>query len=59
MVYRHNISESNARFVQGLDGINIFPFMYLGAKYMVTGVDHLLYLLGMVFFLRRINDLLL
>ncbi len=35
------------------------PFMYLGAKHMVTGYDHLLYLLGVVFFLRRLKDVLL
>ena len=55
----HNISGANARFVEGLDGPAVVPFMYLGAKHMVTGYDHLLYLLGVVFFLRRVKDVVL
>ncbi len=58
-VYAHNISEANAGFVQGIEGQALIPFMYLGAKHMVTGYDHLLYLLGVVFFLRRLKDVLL
>lgn len=55
----HNISESNARFVEGISGPAIVPFMYLGAKHMVTGYDHLLFLLGVIFFLFRARDILL
>ena len=55
----HNISGANARFVEGLSGTAVVPFMYLGAKHMVTGYDHLLYLLGVVFFLRRFKDIIL
>ncbi|MEH6542418.1 MAG: HupE/UreJ family protein [Porticoccaceae bacterium] len=55
----HNISGANARFVEGLEGSAVMPFMYLGAKHMVTGYDHLLYLLGVVFFLRRFREVLL
>ncbi len=55
----HNISGANASFVQGLIGSAPVPFMYLGAKHMVTGYDHLLYLVGVVFFLRRFSDVLL
>ena len=55
----HNISESNARFVEGIDGPAIVPFMYLGAKHMVTGYDHLLFLVGVIFFLYRPRDILL
>lgn len=57
--FAHNISDSNAQFVQGLTGSAPAPFLYLGAKHMVTGYDHLLYLLGVVFFLRRLRDILL
>lgn len=55
----HNISASNARFVEGIVGPAIAPFMYLGAKHMVTGYDHLLFLLGVIFFLYRARDILL
>lgn len=54
----HTIGGADARFVQGADGAAIAPFMYLGAKHMVTGFDHLLYLAGIVFFLTRARDLI-
>ena len=37
-------------------GPAVLPYMYLGAKHMVTGVDHMLYLAGIIFFLRRFRD---
>lgn len=49
----HTIEGGDANFVQAIDGPAIFPFMYLGAKHMVTGYDHLLFLLGVIFFLYR------
>jgi hypothetical protein len=54
----HNISASNAQFVQGLVGPAIAPFMYLGAKHMVTGIDHLLFIVGVIFFLHQTRDIL-
>lgn len=57
--WAHPIGESNAAFVQGLVGAAPGPFAYLGARHMMTGVDHLLYLVGVVFFLRRYRDVLL
>ncbi len=55
----HDLSSANARFVEGLDGLAVIPYMYLGAKHMMTGYDHLLYLVGVVFFLRRLKDVVL
>lgn len=52
-VLAHTITGNDANYVQGIDGPAIAPFIYLGAKHMVTGYDHLLYLLGVVFFLYR------
>ncbi len=49
----HTIEGSDASFVQATDGPAIFPFIYLGAKHMVTGYDHLLFLVGVIFFLYR------
>lgn len=40
-------------------GPAIIPLMYLGAKHMVTGYDHLLFLVGVIFFLYRLKDILL
>ena len=55
----HAISEDNASYVQALDGPAVAAFTYLGAKHMVTGVDHLLFLVGVVFFLHRLKDVVL
>ena len=46
----HPMDTQNAAFVQGVDGAAPAPFMYLGAKHMVTGYDHLLFLVGVIFF---------
>jgi hypothetical protein len=32
------------------------PFIYMGAKHMITGYDHLLFLFGVIFFLYRMKD---
>jgi hypothetical protein len=52
----HGIGGSDATFVAEQRGPAIFPFMYLGAKHMVTGYDHLLFLAGVLFWLRRLRD---
>jgi hypothetical protein len=55
----HNISDSNASFVEQLNGPAVIPFLYLGAKHMFTGYDHLLFLVGVVFFLAKPRDVVL
>lgn len=55
----HPMDEQNAAFVQAVDGVAIFPFMYLGAKHMVTGYDHILFLVGVIFFLYKLTDVVL
>src|SRR5438034_4495337 len=52
----HNVSRRDATFVQANKGSAVAPFMYLGAKHMVTGYDHLLFLVGVIFFLYRLTD---
>jgi hypothetical protein len=52
----HNVSKRDASFVQSTHGAAIFPFLYLGAKHMVTGYDHLAFLVGVIFFLYRLKD---
>src|SRR6266567_3824967 len=54
----HGVSGKDAVFLQGLKGRAIIPLMYLGAKHMVTGYDHLLFLVGVIFFLYRLKDVL-
>jgi HupE / UreJ protein len=52
----HGVARGDARFLQSLHGAAIAPLMYLGAKHMVTGYDHLLFLIGVIFFLYRLTD---
>ena len=52
----HGVSGKDAVYLQGLQGPAIGPLMYLGAKHMVTGYDHLLFLVGVIFFLYRVKD---
>lgn len=53
----HGVGEADAAFIEGSSGINLVPYMYLGAKHMVTGYDHLLFLAGVIFFLYRMKDI--
>jgi hypothetical protein len=55
----HNVSKRDASFVQSNKGAAVAPFIYLGAKHMVTGYDHLAFLVGVVFFLYRTKDIVL
>ena len=54
----HGVSRRDAAFLLGVDGPAVGVFMYLGAKHMVTGYDHLLFLTGVVFFLYRLKDVI-
>lgn len=47
----HGIGGKDAAFVAASRGAQVIPFIYLGAKHMVTGYDHLLFIVGVVFFL--------
>lgn len=52
----HGVAEGDASFIQSQQGFHFWPYFYLGAKHMVTGYDHLLFLAGVVFFLYRLSD---
>lgn len=52
----HNVTAGDAGYIQEIWGVKIIPFIYLGAKHMVTGYDHILFLLGVVFFLYKMKD---
>jgi len=55
--FAHNVSKRDASFVQSNQGAAIAPFVYLGAKHMITGYDHLAFLVGVIFFLYRLKDI--
>lgn len=52
----HGVTEGDKGYIQESSGRLIVPFIYLGAKHMVTGYDHLLFLFGVIFFLYRLKD---
>ena len=54
--FAHGVSSGDQAFLQANAGMQIVPFIYLGAKHMVTGYDHLLFLVGVIFFLYRMKD---
>src|SRR5215211_4408960 len=56
-VSAHGVSGRDAVFLQSIQGRAIGPLMYLGAKHMVTGYDHLAFLVGVIFFLYRMKDI--
>ena len=55
----HGVPEGDAGYIQATSGALPGPFAYLGAKHMVTGYDHLLFLVGVIFFLYRRKDVAL
>ena len=52
----HAVAEGDKGFIQESTGVMLIPFIYMGAKHMVTGYDHLLFLFGVIFFLYRLKD---
>nr|WP_227370722.1 HupE/UreJ family protein [Halomonas sp. M20] len=53
----HAVAEGDKGYIQEIYGINLISFIYLGAKHMVTGYDHILFLLGVIFFLYRMQHI--
>lgn len=53
----HAVAEGDKGYIQEITGVHLLPFVYLGAKHMVTGYDHILFLLGVIFFLYRLKDI--
>ena len=57
--FAHTVDEDTKQFLLQSSGIQIIPFLYIGADHMVTGYDHLLFLVGVIFFLFKTKDILL
>lgn len=53
----HAVAEGDKGYIQEITGVNLIAFMYLGAKHMVTGYDHILFLFGVIFFLYKMKDI--
>ena len=57
-LFAHGVDDNTRQFLLANEGASIIPYMYIGAKHMVTGYDHLLFLVGVIFFLYRPKDVL-
>ena len=55
----HGVTAGDKGYIQESAGVLIMPFIYLGAKHMVTGYDHLLFLFGVIFFLYHMKNIAL
>ncbi len=53
----HAVAEGDKGYIQEIYGVHLISFIYLGAKHMVTGYDHILFLLGVIFFLYRMQHI--
>jgi len=53
----HAVTQGDKGYIQEIFGVHLIPFTYLGAKHMVTGYDHILFLFGVIFFLYRMRDI--
>lgn len=58
-VCSHGVDDKTKSFLLVNEGVAFFPFLYIGAKHMLTGYDHILFLLGVIFFLYRPKDTLI
>jgi hypothetical protein len=57
--HAHGVADGDKGYIQEISGTQLLPFVYLGAKHMVTGYDHLLFLAGVIFFLYKLKDVAL
>lgn len=55
LLMAHGVSVSDQQTL--IDG-GLIAYILIGAKHMVTGYDHLLFLVGVVFFLRNVKDII-
>lgn len=58
-VFAHGVDDATQAFLSSNNGVAFGPFLYIGAKHMVTGYDHLLFLVGVIFFLYRLKEVLI
>ena len=59
LLHAHGVADGDRGFIEQTAGPQLIAFAYLGAKHMVTGYDHLLFLLGVIFFLYKMRDVAL
>jgi hypothetical protein len=57
MALAHAVTLGDKGYIQEITGPQFLPFLYLGAKHMITGYDHILFLLGVIFFLYGMKEI--
>ena len=55
----HNVSAEDIALIFGRSGFDFLLYLWLGAKHMVTGYDHILFLLGVIFYLTGMRSVAL
>ena len=55
--FAHAVTLGDKGYIQEVTGVHLIAFLYLGAKHMVTGYDHLLFLFGVIFFLHGFKQI--
>lgn len=55
----HDVTREDAQLIAAKTGWQLLLYTYLGAKHMVTGYDHLLFLLGVIFYLTNLRRIAL
>jgi hypothetical protein len=55
--FAHAVTQGDKGYIQEISGVHLLPFTYLGAKHMMTGYDHILFLLGVIFFLYKLQHI--
>lgn len=58
-MFAHGVDDATQAFLLGNKGVAFGPFLYIGAKHMITGYDHLLFLVGVIFFLYKKKEILI
>lgn len=56
-VFAHAVTQGDKGYIQEISGVHLLPFIYLGAKHMMTGYDHILFLFGVIFFIYKLKHI--
>lgn len=54
VLHAHGVSSSDQQMLN--DG-GLLSYIYVGAKHMITGYDHILFLVGVIFYLKNFKDI--
>lgn len=57
VAFAHDVSPLDRELIAGKSGFQFGLYLWLGAKHMITGYDHLLFLVGVIFYLRRVPEI--